>query len=551
MRLLSERTLSALVPLIPFIPFTSATPSSSSNSTNACLHLTHLFNTTSATIRFTETIAEGSNFTGDSTETSYNTVQTNLPQACRAALETNTTSNSTARFEVWMPTQEAWNGRLLVVGNGGWAGGINYPDIVMGLKRGFASMSTDTGHNSTAEDATWSGNPEQMVDFGHRALHLTTVASKELLPYYYNIQSGNASFFSYYAGCSTGGRQGWNEVQRYPADFDGVLVGAPANWMTHLPAWDIRVALEQFPNNRSSYIPSSMWDTIHTAVLAQCDKIDGLEDGILMDPTKCLFHPEVLLCGRPGVNASACLNSDQVANLKRAYDPWWETNNTFIFPGLAPGTETGWDFLFNSATPEFGIDFFRNAVLNSSTWDYSTINASTVALADAINPGGINAVNPDLRPFQNKGHKVMEYHGYQDPTIPSLASAWWYNKVQAFYEDIDNVSDIEDFYRLFMVPGMQHCSDGDGAWVTGSASQSGIWPADNSTDYSLIWSLIDWVENGNAPEAMIGTKFVDDEPSAGVAFTRPYCRFPVVAEYQGSGNVSDAANWACPTAGIY
>lgn len=502
-------------------------------------------------MRFAQIITKGSNFTGDSIETSYNTVQTDLPQACRVALKIDTTANSTARFEVWMPLQDAWNGRLLVVGNGGWAGGINYPDIAMGLKHGFATMSTDTGHNSTQNDATWTGNDEEMIDFGHRALHLSTVAAKELLPHYYQTNTNTSSFFSYYAGCSTGGRQGWSEVQKYPNDFDGVLVGAPANWMTHLPAWDVRVALEQFPNNKSSYIPSTMWTVIHESVLEQCDKTDRLEDGIIMDPSKCFYHPEVLLCDRPGVNASACLTSPQVANLKRIHNPWWESNNTFIYPGLSPGGETGWSFLFNGERPQFGIDFFTNAIVNSSTWDYMTMNGTTVALADKINPGGINAVDPDLRPFQQAGHKVLEYHGYQDPVIPSLASGWWYDQVQAYYQGIGKVGEIEDFYRLFMVPGMQHCSGGDGAWVTGSSSQSGIWPTNNSTDHSLIWSLIDWVERDNAPERMVGTKFVGDDVTAGVDFTRPYCRWPVVAEYTGSGNASDASNWKCPAEGVY
>lgn len=517
---------------------------------SACRSLHNVNISSTAAIRFTQDILQDSNFTGDSAETSYNTLQTNLPQACRAALETQTSLNSSVRFELWMPPQHHWNGRLLVVGNGGWAGGINYPDIVMGLRHGFATMSTDTGHNSTQNDAIWTGNAQKMIDFGHRALHMATQASKKLLPKYYNLTL-DQTFFSYYAGCSTGGRQGWNEVQRYPQDFDGVLVGAPANYMTHLSAWDVRVALEQFPNNKSSHIPSTMWTVIHDAVLSQCDAIDGLKDGILMDPTKCLFHPEVLLCGRPGGNGSACLTSPQVANLKRIYSPWWESNNTLIFPGLSPGSETGWSFLFNGDRPQFGIDFYTNAIVNSSVWDYSTMNGSTVALADIINPGGMNAVDPDLRPFQRAGHKVLEYHGYQDQVIPSLASAWWYDKVQAFYEHNGRVSEIEDFYRLFMVPGMKHCSGGDGAWVTGSASQSGIWPVNNSTDHSLIWSLVDWVEKGNAPEVMVGTKYIGDKPAAGVDFTRPYCRWPVVAEYVGSGNASDTANWRCPTQGIY
>ncbi|KAF8855533.1 tannase-domain-containing protein [Acephala macrosclerotiorum] len=389
-----------------------------------------------SSIRFTTPIIAGSNFTGDAPETSYNTVQTALPSARR----------------IWLPMKTAWNSIFLTVGNGGCAGGINYPDIVIGLKQGFATMSTDTRHNSTQNDATWTGNPEEMIDFGHRALHLSTTAAKEVIRIFYSLNSS----YSYFTGCSTGGRQGWSEVQRYPADFDGVLVGASANWMTHLPAWDIRVALEQFPSSKPNYINSTI------------------------DPTKCNFHPEVLACGNSLSNSSACLNPAKIANLHRVQAP-----------------EASYTFLMNGATPQFGIDFFRHAVVNDTTWDYSTINRSTVALADAINPDGINAYDPDLRPFQSAGGKVIEYHGYQDQVIPS-PSGRWYDAVYEYYGRLGQAADLR----------LEHCNGGDGAWVTGAASQSGILLAKNSTNYSLLYSLIDWVENTNSssPETMIGTK---------------------------------------------
>ena len=329
-------------------------------------------------------------------------------------------------------------------------------------------MSTDTGHNSTQNDATWTGNAEEMIDFGHRALHLSTAAAKKIIPHFYGIDPA----YSYYSGCSTGGRQGWNEVQRYPHDFDGVLVGAPANWMTHLPGWDIRVALEQFPNTKPSFIPAAMWTLIQAAVVKQCDALDGVVDGLVSDPSRCNFHPEVLACGAVGTNSSTCLNPAQIANLHRIYTPWWEANNTFIYNGLSPGGETGYTFLFNGATPQFGIDFYRHAIVNDTEWDYSTINGSTIALADAINPGGINAYDPDLRPFQNAGGKVLEYHGYQDQVIPSRASGTWYDKVHEFYSGLGETQDIADFYRLFMVPGMRHCTGGDGGKLSTQESHS-------------------------------------------------------------------------------
>lgn len=416
------------------------------------------------------------------------------------------------------------------------------------MYEGFATMSTDTGHNSTQNDASWTGHANEMIDLysplplllssltfrsGHRALHLSTLASKEIIQAFYALPPS----YSYYAGCSTGGRQGWSEVQRYPSDFDGVLVGAPANWMTHLPAWDIRVALEQFPSSKPSYINSTLWSVIHKAVVAQCDALDGVVDGLVSDPSRCAFHHEVLACGAKRMNASTCLTPPQIANLHRIYAPWYEANNKLIYPGLSPGGEAGYGFLFNGATPQFGIDFYRQAILNDTTWDYNTINGSTIVLADEINPGGINSYDPDLRPFQSKGGKVIEYHGYQDPIIPSLASGMWYDEVYSFYSGLNQTSLIQDFYRLFMVPGMEHCSGGDGAWVTDAASQSGYLPSSNVTECSLLWSLIDWVENeaSDGPERLVGTKYVDDDVSKGVQFTRRIvgglmCRFGMERE---------------------
>jgi len=295
-----------------------------------------------------------------------------------------------------------------------------------------------------------------------------------------------------------------------------------------------------------------MWEVVHEAVVDSCDGLDGVVDGLVSDPTRCNFHPEVLACGRAGVNESACLNAPQIANLKRIYEPWWDVNNTKIFDGLSPGGEASYAFLFNGETPQFGIDFYKNAIINSSTWDYTTINGSTVELADFINPGGVNAYDPDLRSFQASSGKVIEYHGFQDPVIPSLASGTWHDTVLSFYQDLDRVAEVEDFYRLFMVPGMTHCNGGDGAWVIGSGtSQSGIPPAKNTTNYSILYSLIDWVENDNAPQELIGTKYVDDVVDSGIDFTRPFCRYPTIPVYSGSGNLSDASNWACPSQGFY
>ncbi|KAK8055418.1 feruloyl esterase-like protein [Apiospora rasikravindrae] len=507
----------------------------------------------------------------------------NLPGFCRVALNIQTSPDSSATAEVWLPERDEWNARLLTVGNGGFAGSINYADVAWGLGKGFAATSTDTGHNASSPGASWMlHHPERTIDWAHRALHLSVVAAKQVVAAYYNNDTqAESSPYSYYAGCSTGGRQGLAALQRYPADFDGVLVGSAIPWQTHTSAWQTYAALLQYPASRSSFIPANLWASlVAPAVLEQCDAaLDGVADGVVMDPSRCAFRPEVLLCGKNVGKANTtntdCLTRDQVLNLKRLYRPWLTSDGQLVNPGISPGGEAGLASLMNSAEPLFGPEFYRNAVYNDSAWDWRTMSVDDVAFADAVNPGGANAYNPDLRTFEARGGKVLHYHGYADPLIPSLNAAAWYDEVNYFYESVvGRAGDVQKFYRLFMVPGMGHCSGGAGAWALDGAGQGGFPLTANDSSHSLLYSLIDWVESATgaatniglavneplkhprrmivgAPESIIGTKFVNDTPSLGVSFTRPICRWPQTAVYDGVGDVNDASSWSCPTAGIY
>lgn len=298
---------------------------------------------------------------------------------------------------------------------------------------------------------------------------------------------------------------------------------------------------------------------IHEAVLQQCDVLDGVEDGIIMNPSNCAFNPQALLCKSSTSNSTACLNTEQVHNLARMYEPWLDSAGSVVNPGISPSGELSFATLMNGDEPTFGPTFYRYAVFNSSDWDWSQTNASTIASANAMNPGGMNAYNPDMRPFQDAGGKIIQYHGYSDPLIPSLTAPAWYDTLHSYYRSIGKEAEVDEFYRLFLVPGMGHCSDGVGSWVVDAASQGGVVPADNATDHSMLWSLVKWVESSGkstssnsrgAPESVIGTKFMNDTASLGVDFERPICRWPVVAEFKG-GPVAEAASWQCPTAGVY
>jgi feruloyl esterase len=222
---------STLLPLFAFL--------ASSQAALLCSYLPSIAPATASyNIKLATSITPGSNFTGNTSEPGYNGLQSNLPASCRIAFAVATSVNSIANAEVWLPAN--WTGRYMTVGNGGFAGGVNYPDIVWSLRKGFATMSTDTGHQSTQGDGSWLSDADAATDWGHRALHLSTLVAKEIVELYYGI----AAEHSYYAGCSTGGRQGLNAAQRYPEDFDGVLVASAIPWQTHTAAWQTYVALE-------------------------------------------------------------------------------------------------------------------------------------------------------------------------------------------------------------------------------------------------------------------------------------------------------------------
>jgi len=236
-----------------------------------------------------------------------------LPPYCRVAATLRPSPDSDIKMEVWLPAGSAWNGKFEAVGGGGWAGVISYPAMASALTEGYATSSTDTGHEAKNPDFAV-GHPEKVIDFSHRAVHETTVQAKAILTAHY----GRGPLFSYWTGCSTGGRQGLMEAQRYPADFDGIVAGAPAIDYTRLCAW--RLALEAFVlKNAARVVPPAKAAMLNRAVLAACDALDGVRDGLLADPRVCRFDPSTLLCR--GSDTENCLTAPQIEAVKMAYAP--------------------------------------------------------------------------------------------------------------------------------------------------------------------------------------------------------------------------------------
>jgi hypothetical protein len=467
-----------------------------------------------------------------------------LPAFCRVAGVIRPTSDSYIRFEVWLPVSD-WNGKFLSAGNGGFAGSINYTSMAGNLRRGYATAGTDTGHEADAEDASWAfHHPEKVIDFGYRAIHVTSQNAKSLIQAFYTRLPRH----SYFDSCSDGGREALMEAQRFPEDFDGILAGAPANFWTHMLAAGIDVMQGVYGRNPAGYISSTKIPALQTAALEACDALDGVKDGIISDPLRCHFDPAVLLC--KGDDSRDCLTAPQVAAAKMLYAGGANAQGKQIFPGYMPGAEdgpNGWSQWIIGTGPGkasgavYVENYFRYMVFNDATWNLLTANVDkALHAADEETARSLNATDPDLRRFQARGGKLILYHGWNDPAISPQNSINYYESVIANM----GPQQAERFIRLYMVPGMQHCFPGPGP---NSFGQTGHTTA-KGTEYGIYDDLEQWVENGTAPGEIVATKYVEDDVAKGAQMTRPLCPYPQIAKYKGAGNTNDSANFVCAAA---
>ena len=457
------------------------------------------------------------------------------PAFCALYLNVTSSESSSYEFGLWLPT-ETWNDRFIAYGNGGFMSQAAFDDMSTDLDYGFATVSTNTGHNSsfTEEDGAWALKaPEKRTDWGWRALHGSVVLGKTLTEAFYD----SSIEYSYYAGCSTGGRQGLKSLQMFPDDFDGVLAGAPAWWTTHLQQWNLKVATYNLPNDASHHIPENLISTIAAEVIRQCDDVDGLKDGIITNPYACNFRPEALLCGSSSTNASTCLSSDQISTLYKLHNDWVDVNQTFVFPALTYSSEAQWNMAIISeeANPG-GIAYARYFLYDDPSWPWENLDYSTIELAEDLDPGDATADDFDLRPFKERGGKLIHYHGLADGSISTGSSIYFYNQVLRLLQP--KGIDLSEFYRFFLIPGMQHCSGGvnDAPWYISGANQArslATSPAASEQDptHNALLALMAWVEDGIAPEQLVATKYTNDDPSQGVTMQRPICPYPQEAKY--------------------
>lgn len=464
-----------------------------------------------------------------------------LPAFCRVQGVIAPSGDSHIEFEVWMPAV-GWNGKYQGVGNGGFAGEISYAQMAAVLNAGYATASTDTGHKGSGTDAQWAlDHPEKIVDYGYRAIHETADKAKALVRAFY----GEPAKYSYFTGCSNGGRQALMEAQRFPEDYDGIIAGAPAANFTHTAA--LFGANLLATGDRSTFVPAAKFTAIEAAVVAACDARDSVKDGLLTEPTTCAFDPAVLLCR--DAESDSCLTSPQIATLKKLYGGLNTTKGQKIFPGFVPGGESGpggWGLWLSGSAPDssleyaFGTQFFRNMVHKNPAWDYHTFDVDRdLKAADGAVGQTLNAVNPDLGAFQKRGGKLILFHGWSDAALPPTATIDYYRSVVAKLGQ----PQTDAFVRAYMVPGMQHCSGGPGADSFGILP--GFPPAEPDPARNMSAAMVRWVEQGAAPSAIVATKYKGRTPTDGVAFTRPLCPYPQVARYKGTGSADDAENFVC------
>src|SRR5437588_7118330 len=462
-----------------------------------------------------------------------------LPALCRVTGSIKPSADSDIQFEVWLPAA-GWNGRFKGIGNGGFAGSIGLGALARAVSAGYAAAATDTGHHAGVTDATWAiGHPEKVVDFAYRAVHEMTVAGKAITAAFY----GRPALHAYFHACSNGGRQALMEAQRFPDDYDGIVAGAPANHWTHLLAqavWDFQAA----DADPATYIPASKLPAIEAATLAQCDTADGIPDGVVDDPSACHFQPATLLCA--GAESDSCLTRPQLGALEKLYaGP--RTAAGQVHPGHVPGGATGpesWALWITGPAPGkglitiFGTQFFRNMVFEDPEWDPRTfqLERDTRRADDKLGPV-LNATDPDLGSFGQRGGKLVVYHGWSDPAISPLNAIAYYESVRAKM----GAGKADGVVRLFMMPGVQHCGGGPGP--SGFAEASAL---SNDPEHDVEAATERWVEEGVAPARIVAAKYkTADDPASGVVRTRPLCPYPQVARYKGSGSTDEAASFVC------
>jgi feruloyl esterase len=453
-------------------------------------------------------------------------IDPNSPGICRVtAITTHPPAGDKVTIWVGIPTSN-WNGRFMGTGGGGFSGGsaagVNQP-----VAQGYAAGATDTGHSggsgSFALGADGKHDWQLISDNGHLGIHEMTVTGKALTQAMYGV----APRYSYFNGCSTGGRQGQMEAQRYPQDYDGIMSGSPAiNWQKLHPQQMWGTVLMNAENNP---IPACKMQAATAAAIASCDALDGVKDGVIEDPKRCNYDPKALV----GTSAGECGSFTQadVDLIRKLWDGPRRRDGSFLWYGLPRGADLT-SLWVARGTPlkaqPFSIsgEWFRYFLTQNAQFDLASITPDMYERLFDQSMEEFSYVigtdNPDLTAFRDRGGKTIVWHGWADQLISAEGTTDYYNRV---VKTMGGVEKTAQFMRLFMAPGVGHCGGGVGPAPTGTME-----------------AVVAWVEEGKAPETLIGSR---PAQGGGTPRTRPLCQYPMVAKYKGTGSTDDAANFTC------
>jgi feruloyl esterase len=432
-----------------------------------------------------------------------------IPAHCRVTMVLKPTTDSHINVELWLPAQN-WNGKFMGVGNGGWAGSIQglNNDMPAALRLGYATAGTDTGHSSVdgPEGMFALGHPQKIIDFAYRAVHEMTQKSKLLVKAFYDENAR----YSYFKGCSTGGREAMMEAQRYPEDYDAIIAGSLANRHIHMHTAGVARSVEasRHPEANVSDVQAEM---VTQAVMKACDT---LHEGFLNDPRQCTFNFSSLLC--KGEDAGTCLTKPQVETVEKFYGGTKTKKGESIFSGQALGNPMRASRGYTQPPTGGAFDTVRILGFQDEKYDWHNFDLDRDMKTIDDKVGFVDSVNPDLSRFKAHGGKLLLTHGWADTTITPEGTVYYYESVlNKMGQDQGN------WMRLFMAPGMAHCGGGPGV-----------------NTFDSIGTIEKWREEGIAPDQMIGS-------NAQTGLKRPICAYPQSAEYKGSGDLKDAANWVC------
>ena len=459
---------------------------------------------------------------------------------CRVSGIATPTADSHIGFEVWLPAASAWNGKFRGEGSGGSAGALSPGPMREALAAGFATMSTDNGHLTDNTDPLggsaqgWAfKHPEKMIDWAWRGLHLSTVAAKQTVAAFY----GKPSAQNYFLACSAGGHHALMEATRFPADYDGYVAGdAPWKWTSLMfgHTWNAQPVLHDI-----NAVTAQSAAILNRRMIAACDKLDGVEDGIIADPRRCTVDPVEFQC-RAG-QTSDCLTPLQVAAARHLYHGATRSDGTYLMPGHVRGGEDGWPG-YNAGTTPGGssLEFWKLTVFQDPNFrnaDFDFDKDAKRALATKVGNSTLAATydeTANLDAFRQRGGKFIFFQGWADPVITPLMDIGYTDMVTARYGQ----AKTDDFFRFFLLPGMAHCSGGAGFSHIGGATGA---PIKDDADHDMVKALDHWVTKKEAPSLFIGARMQGRTVTA----TRPICRYPLEARYLGKGSINEAANFAC------